>query len=206
MSDQVYWDSVYRQKSPEELSWHQSNPDLSIDLIQQTGAQAESGVIDVGGGTLVLTAHLLKAGFLNLAVLDISTKALLVNQMRLGEQARMIDWYQSDVKSFRPEKSYAVWHDRAVFHFLTDEKDKQEYLTSLKFTLDQAESGHVIIASFALNGPKRCSGLDVVRYDAEKISKTFGMGFTLQAVCSESHITPKGQTQAFNYFRFHYHA
>lgn len=201
MSDRKsHWDRLYATKSPEEVGWYQQEPQLSLQLIQHTGLHKDAGVIDIGGGASVLADRLHDAGFRNIAVLDLSGKAVSRVKRRLADRVRDIEWYEEDVTEFVAPHPFALWHDRAVFHFLTEAADRGKYVETLKRTLVPA--GHVIIAAFAIGGPTRCSGLDIVQYDAEKLSAELGEEFRLMEQAVEMHRTPANHEQKFGYFRF----
>ena len=195
-----HWEDVYQQKSCSDVSWHQEDPSLSLELIRSTHVTSDEPIIDVGGGASVLVDFLYKEGFANLAVLDISAKALSCAKNRLGDIANTIEWYESDITQFEAPHQFSVWHDRAVFHFLTDESDRKRYIKSLTHALRLG--GHLIIAAFAIGGPEKCSGLDIVQYDEEKIVAELGEGFELTEVRNEVHITPANKEQKFMYFHF----
>jgi ubiquinone/menaquinone biosynthesis C-methylase UbiE len=195
-----HWEQVYATKSPLDVSWYQTQPTLSLDLIGHAGVAHDAPVIDVGGGASVLVDRLLTRGFARVAVLDISAKALDAARQRLGERARDVEWYEADVTEFQPPHSFALWHDRAVFHFLTEAEDRRRYVATLKRALET--NGHVIIASFTIGGPTRCSNLDIVQYDAAKLAAELGDEFVLQEEVSEVHVTPAAKEQKFGFFRF----
>ena len=195
-----HWEEIYLDKSPLEVSWFQKEPTLSLQLIRNARLHCNSPIIDVGGGASELVDHLCNKGYTNLAVLDISTKALAYAQNRLGIKANGVAWYTEDVTQFAPPHRFALWHDRAVFHFLTEKADRGKYVDVLKRTLEPC--GHLIIAAFAIGGPTKCSGLDVVQYDAKKITAALGDGFELVEEKSDIHITPASKAQQFEYFRF----
>ncbi len=195
----THWEQVYQQKSPLDVSWYQTQPSMSLKLIQATGIEKHQQIIDVGGGASILVDYLLKAGFSHLAVLDISAQSLQHAKTRLGENASDIEWYESDVTTFQPPHPYELWHDRAVFHFLTNAEDRKRYVQVLKQAL--VPNGHLIIATFAIGGPKKCSGLDIVQYDAESLCAELGDEFELLDVQNETHTTPNNAEQKFTYFR-----
>jgi SAM-dependent methyltransferase len=200
MDRRDHWNRVYQTRAPESVSWYQQRPDISLELIAASGIARDAGIIDVGGGTSVLVDHLLELGYTNLAVLDLSGAALDVSRSRLGAWAAAVEWFEADVTSFEPPHRYALWHDRAVLHFLTDTEDRARYVTTLRKALQP--NGTVIIATFAPDGPPKCSGLDVVRYDEHSIVAALGAGFQLHEVRRETHVTPGKAEQRFNYFRF----
>lgn len=196
----THWEGAYSEYSPGEVSWFEAHPRDSLELIRLTGASKEDDIIDVGAGASTLVDHLLIEGFKKIAVLDISGNALEFARKRLGERARDIHWIEADIREFEPEKRYRVWHDRAVFHFLTDPHDRRKYVQTLKGAL--LPGGQVIIATFSLEGPKQCSGLDVARYSPEMLATELGEDFELVQAESRSHRTPWGSEQAFVYCRF----
>ena len=196
----THWEQVYQQKSPLDVSWYQTQPSMSLKLIEETGIEKQQRIIDVGAGASVLVDYLLKAGFSRLAVLDISAQSLQHAKTRLGENSHKIEWLEDDVTTFEPPHPYELWHDRAVFHFLTNAEDRNRYVQVLKKAL--VPNGHLIIATFAIGGPKKCSGLDIVQYDAESLCAELGDEFELLDVQNEAHITPANAEQKFTYFRF----
>lgn len=203
MNRKDHWNQVYQTKAPDDVSWFQTQPAISLKLIEAAGIGKDEGIIDVGGGASVLVDFLLDAGFSKLAVLDISAAALEHARQRLGSRASLVEWCEADVTSFNPPRQFWLWHDRAVFHFLTDKADRQRYVETLQRTL--TPGGQVIIASFAIDGPLKCSGLEVARYDAAAISAELGAGFQLVKQVDETHTTPWATEQKFSYFRFKQH-
>ncbi len=179
------------------MSWYQARPVLSLDLIELAGADPEAGAIDVGGGASSLVDELLARGFEDVAVLDVSGVALELAQARLGEKARTVEWIEADVTEFEPGRRWGLWHDRAVFHFLTDPADRNAYRRVLETALDTG--GRAVISAFSLRGPERCSGLDVVRYSPESLLAELGGDFELLESRDELHVTPSGAEQAFLY-------
>jgi len=200
MNRKEHWNQVYQTKAPDDVSWYQTRPTTSIKLIEAAGVAKEQGVIDVGGGASALVDFLLDAGFTKLAVLDISIAALQHARQRLGARAGGVEWFEADVTEFRPPHRFRLWHDRAVFHFLTDRADRRKYVETMTRAL--TPDGQVIIATFALDGPPKCSGLDVARYDAAAIAAELGAGFQLQEQVDETHATPWSTEQRFSFFRF----
>ena len=195
-----HWQHIYNEKTPLDVSWYQEEPALSLELIHRTGVLKEEPIIDVGGGASVLVDYLCKEGFTNLAVLDISGNALFSAKKRLGDSAGRIAWYEADVTEFIPPHQFSLWHDRAVFHFLTDKPDREKYVEVLNLAL--RPGGHLIIAAFAIGGPEKCSGLEIVQYDSTKLREELGEGFELVEERNEVHITPANKKQEFVYFRF----
>jgi SAM-dependent methyltransferase len=200
MNRQQHWNKVYETKGVQEVSWYQPRPELSLALITASGSGKDAGIIDVGGGASTLVDCLLDAGFTRLAVLDLSGTALTQGRARLGARAAAVEWFEADVTAFVPPHRFGLWHDRAVFHFLTVADDRRRYVATLRQTLQPG--GTVIMATFALDGPPKCSGLDVMRYDEQSIVGELGAEFTLQEVLRETHVTPWQSEQRFIYFRF----
>ena len=200
MERKEHWEHAYETNPPDDVSWFQQEPALSLRLIAKTGVGTSDGVIDVGGGASVLVDHLLDAGFERVAVLDISGAALQHARQRLGPRAEKVTWFETDITAFRARRPFAVWHDRAVFHFLTAPADRQKYVESLQQGL--TPGGHVIMATFAIDGPQKCSGLEVSCYDASALSAELGAGFALVEQADETHVTPWHTQQKFSYFRF----
>lgn len=200
MDRKKHWETVYEQKSPGEVSWYQRDPVLSLELIQHAGIARDAAIIDVGGGASVLVDRLLAIGYRNVSVLDLSARALAYAQARLSGTSHHVTWIEADITAFAPPVSYDLWHDRAVFHFLTGADDRRKYVAVLKRSVKSG--GHVIIAAFAIGGPTQCSGLDIVQYDAEKLSNTLGASFRLMEERAELHVTPAKKEQKFVYFRF----
>jgi 2-polyprenyl-3-methyl-5-hydroxy-6-metoxy-1,4-benzoquinol methylase len=200
MDRKQHWDELYARKSPLDVSWYQADPVLSLELILGTGARQDARILDVGGGASVLVDRLAQSGFCALTVLDISSCALEHAQQRLGASANQIEWIEADVLQFRPPHVYDVWHDRAVFHFLTEAVERRQYVRVLHEAL--APTGSMIVAAFALDGPDRCSDLEVVRYDAAGLCAEFGPGFVLTQQVDELHISPDGGHQKFGFYRF----
>lgn len=200
MSRKSHWDTVYEGKADNEVSWYQSKPELSLKLIADSGVSRSDSIIDVGGGASMLVDYLVQDGFENITVLDISGAALRVAQKRLGENAKSVDWIEADITQFQCAQTFDLWHDRAVFHFLTQASDRKKYVDLLHQAI--RPGGHLIIAAFAIDGPEKCSGLDIVQYDAVKLSRELGEAFILVEQEDEMHITPGGKVQAFGYYRF----
>jgi SAM-dependent methyltransferase len=200
MSRQEHWNNVYQTKDSSDVSWFQRRPDVSLALIAAAGTPKTQGVIDVGGGASVLVDCLWDDGYTPLGVLDLSADALNQARSRLGGRADSIDWFVADVTSFNPPHRFGLWHDRAVFHFLTDPLDRRAYLATLRKSLQPG--GAVVLSTFATDGPPKCSGLDVMRYDEVTMLAELGVEFQLQETRRETHITPWQSEQRFIYFRF----
>ena len=197
---QAHWQNVYATKSEKEVSWYQETPAPSLDLIAATGITGDAAIIDIGGGVSRLADSLLEKGFRRIAILDVSTKALDEAKKRLGRRAEGIDWIAADVTTWEPSRNYDLWHDRAAFHFLTEQADRDAYVIRLKKAL--RPGGHAVIATFASDGPERCSGLPIVRYDPEALARTLGPSFELVESRRHDHLTPGGNTQRFQFSRF----
>ena len=195
-----HWESIYGDKDPVQVSWYQQKPVLSLQLIHNSSLALDAPVIDIGGGASELVDCLYDEGYSNLSVLDISKKALDYAKNRLGDKAAKIKWYEEDVTLFIASQKYSLWHDRAVFHFLTNKSDRVKYVDTIKSSL--LSGGYVVIAAFALDGPEKCSGLDIVKYDADKLSAELGEGFKLLDQKNEIHLTPQNKEQKFVYFHF----
>ena len=195
-----HWEEIYKTKPSTEVSWFQTRPSLSLKLIEAAGIEKGQGIIDVGGGSSMLVDFLLDEGYEDLAVLDISRQSLMIARARLGEREDDVEWYEADATEFQPPRQFHLWHDRAVFHFLTDEWDRRKYVNVLKEAL--MPEGYLVMATFAIDGPRRCSGLDTVQYDEESMSLELGDGFTLMEKVDENHITPGDKEQKFSYFQY----
>lgn len=197
---QRHWENAYAGKAEDEVPWFQDSPALSLALIAAAGVGRRASLIDVGGGAARLADALLDAGFKDITVLDIAEAGLAQTKARLGRGADEITWVVADVTAWHPAARFDLWHDRAVFHFLTGADDRRAYVEALRRAL--APGGHVILAAFGPDGPKACSGLPVVRYDAAAIAAELGAEFVLEEERGEAHVTPGGVTQNFLYFRF----
>jgi len=198
MGGKDHWQSVYSEKASDKVSWYRPHLDRSLEFIRSCGMKPESRIVDVGGGASTLVDDLLTDGFQNLAVIDIAEAALEVAKSRLRERAAMVDWIVGDVTTdLLPDCSTDMWHDRAVFHFLTDEAARSAYLAQVMRSVKPG--GHVLVATFALDGPEKCSGLPVARYDAEGIHSVFGDSFDKVGEAAEMHDTPWGGVQSFVY-------
>jgi len=195
-----HWENIYQDKSALDVSWYQKEPTISLGLIRNTLLASDEPIIDVGGGASVLVDYLIKVGYTNIAVLDISENALACAKNRLGNHAQEVEWYESDITQFEAPHQFSLWHDRAVFHFLTTDSDRKNYIKVLKNSL--RPGGHLIIAAFAIGGPTKCSGLDIVQYDGLKLKAELGKDFELLEEISEVHITPTNKEQKFMYFLF----
>jgi 2-polyprenyl-3-methyl-5-hydroxy-6-metoxy-1,4-benzoquinol methylase len=198
MDVQTHWEKVYAEKAPNAVSWYRPHLEISLALIEQTASGRSAKVIDVGGGESTLVDDLLDHGYENITVLDISQSAIDANRKRLGKAAERVRWLVADITRVELESSlYDVWHDRAVFHFLTAVADRIAYVRQVAHAVKRG--GHVIVSTFGPEGPARCSGLDVVRYDAESLHREFGIHFRMLGSSAELHRTPFGTIQQFLY-------
>jgi SAM-dependent methyltransferase len=195
-SHRAHWDATYGRTAPTQLSWHQAIPALSLELIRALELPGDAAIIDVGGGASTLVDHLLADGFRDVSVLDVSAVALETTRRRLGDAGQYHVWL-ADVLTWRPERAYDLWHDRAVFHFLINPADRQAYLDVLGSAL--RPGGYAIIATFALDGPQRCSGLPVARYDADELDALLEGSFEVVESRREQHTTPAGVMQPFTW-------
>lgn len=195
-----HWDRLYRVQDAATLSWYESQPWQSLQSIQQTGVPSDAPILDVGGGASVLVDALLRGGYTDVTVLDVAPTALARARERLGAAAERASWIAKDVTTFRPTRRYAVWHDRAVLHFLLGREEQDRYVAALRSAL--ASEGHVILATFGPDGPTRCSGLPVRRYSAEMVSTLLGPGFELRDRVLADHRTPAGKVQQFLHTRW----
>jgi SAM-dependent methyltransferase len=190
-----HWQRIYQTRSATQLSWYEPVPQASLDLIGATGLPVSAPIIDVGSGDSQLVDHLLDGGYSDVTVLDIAPAALERARARLGAAAARVDWIGVDVTSFRPLRRYALWHDRALFHFLVTPADRQKYLSVLTSAL--APKGHLILATFGPQGPARCSGLAIQRYSEDDLGVLLGPSFQLRRHGLENHRTPTGRDQQF---------
>ena len=198
MKRQLHWEQVYLSKRPDEVSWFQPRPARSLELIDAAGVSAGAAVIDVGGGDSTLVDALLSRGVGDVTVLDVSAAALERARLRLGDRAAEVTWIEADVTSAElPAAAYDVWHDRAVFHFLTDPAERSRYVALAARAV--RPGGTLIVATFAPDGPARCSGLEVARYDADGLAREFAEGFALTSKLADVHRTPAGVEQRFTY-------
>jgi SAM-dependent methyltransferase len=195
-----HWETVYRGKRETEVSWYEETPTVSLELLDLIGAGSKTGIIDIGGGRSRLADALLARGHEDVTVLDISETALAASRARLGERGGDIEWIVADVTEWKPERTYEVWHDRAAFHFQTDPAPRAAYLENLNRAL--VTGGHAIIGTFAPDGPEKCSGLPVLRYDANGLAAALGADFVLIDTRRHDHATPWGAVQRFQFSVF----
>jgi SAM-dependent methyltransferase len=198
MDPRTHWETIYRTKDVHEVSWFQSEARRSVDLITRICPDRSAPIIDVGAGASVLVDNLLTDGYRNLSVLDVSEAALKISRDRLGVDSAKVNWMVGDVLRVPfDDAAYTVWHDRAVFHFLTDATDRRAYVEQVRRAV--RPGGYVLVATFAEDGPEYCSGLPVVRYSAEGLHSEFGTDFQLVRSEHEDHRTPGGAEQSFLY-------
>ena len=201
MSARDHWEEVYRSTAPDAVSWYRPHLEMSLDLIRRAAVGLEAAILDVGGGESTLVDDLVADGYRNLGMLDISATAIDVAKKRLGAAAERVSWIEGDVRTAAlPRQSVEVWHDRAVFHFLTEAEDRAAYIRNLMHTVRQG--GHAIIGVFGPDGPIRCSRLPVVRYDAGSLQGELGSSLVLVESREEMHLTPRGTAQQFVYCDF----
>ena len=194
----LHWERVYQTKQPTEVSWYRPHLEISLQLIEEAVPDRDAHIIDVGAGESSLVDDLLAHGYRNLCAMDLSSTALNVAKARLGTNAAKVKWLCGDVRTFAfGRHQYDLWHDRAVFHFLTGIEDRASYVQQVADAVKPG--GHVIVATFGPEGPDQCSGLDVARYDPEALHDEFGPAFRLIKHCTELHQTPMGATQQFTY-------
>jgi ubiquinone/menaquinone biosynthesis C-methylase UbiE len=194
----AHWNRIYATKPCTQVSWYQQHLEVSLHLIERTGIDKTAHIIDVGGGASTLVEDLLVRGFQQVTVLDISAAALRAAQERIGCRAASVEWLEADItEATLPANDYDLWHDRATFHFLTRIEDRRKYIEAVRHSVK--EQGHIIIATFADDGPTRCSGLDVVRYSSSDLRRELGGDFKLVDSVREDHRTPFGTVQSFVY-------
>jgi 2-polyprenyl-3-methyl-5-hydroxy-6-metoxy-1,4-benzoquinol methylase len=203
MSDagrKAHWENVYRTKGENEVSWFQESPAPSLELIDLAAPASDAAIVDIGGGASRLVDRLQARGFKNVTVLDLSEAALAAAKVRLGDKAAQVQWVAADVTRWYPSQSFDIWHDRAAFHFLTDPADRAAYVARLNKSIKPG--GSVIIGTFALDGPEKCSGLPVNRYDAASLGEVLGGGFELVHTRQHEHATPWAAIQRFQFSVF----
>jgi SAM-dependent methyltransferase len=198
MSSKEHWDSVYRTRGSEQVSWYQPHLDRSLAFLEATGLGRDARVIDVGGGASTFVDDLLDRGYTNVTVLDLSAAALDVAKGRLGSRAAQVKWICADVTDPQlPSEAYEFWHDRAVFHFLREPAARARYVSAVRRMLKPG--GHIVVATFGPHGPEKCSGLDVMHFTPEALHAEFGPEFARLSDAVEMHTTPWGSEQEFVY-------
>jgi trans-aconitate methyltransferase len=196
----AHWEAVYTTKGENEVSWFQENPSPSLELIDLAGSTPDSAIVDIGGGASRLVDGLVASRFNHLTILDVSEAALEAAKTRLGARASQVQWIVADVTKWDSTQTFDIWHDRAAFHFLIDAADRSAYVTCMKRAVKPG--GHVIIGTFAPDGPEKCSGLLVNRYDATSLAKELGQGFELIDSRRHDHSTPWNSAQRFQFCTF----
>src|SRR5713101_1940423 len=198
MNVETHWEKIYREKAPDAVSWYRPHLETSLALIERAAPERGVSIIDVGGGESTLVDDLLAHGYQNITVLDVSQTAIAVTKKRLGSAAEEVQWVTADIVNGElAPNAYDVWHDRAVFHFLTALDQRVAYVCQVARAVKPG--GHVLVSTFGPEGPTKCSGLEVVRYDAESLHAEFGVRFRLLESLKELHETPFGSTQQFLY-------
>jgi len=197
---QAHWENVYSTKGEAEVSWFQEVPKPSLDLLALVGATGDPAIIDIGGGASRLVDALLAIGFKDISVLDLSAEALNVAHARLGDTGNRVKWIVADATEWEPPQQYDLWHDRAAFHFLNGEQQQRAYIARMKRSL--RIGGHIIMGTFALDGPEKCSGLPVTRHSAESLASLLGADFALVDARNHQHATPSGAVQRFQFCTF----
>jgi trans-aconitate methyltransferase len=200
MNSTDHWNHAYTKKSEAELSWHEDDPTVALSLMKEAGLGSTSSVIDIGAGTSRLMERLLDLGLRDLTALDLSESALAQARLRLGEREKFVKWIVHDITSWEPTQKYNIWHDRAVFHFLVHPEDRIAYIKRLSRSVPPG--GLAVIATFAPDGPEKCSGLPVTRYSPASLGNTIGANFSLLTHHSHLHYTPWGNQQPFQYSLF----
>jgi 2-polyprenyl-3-methyl-5-hydroxy-6-metoxy-1,4-benzoquinol methylase len=200
LNRKAHWETVYRTKGENEVSWFQENPAPSLELIEFARPTSQCAIVDIGGGASRLVDTLVAHGFTNVTVLDLSEAALASAKARLGDSGQSVHWVIADVTRWYPAQTYDIWHDRAAFHFLIDPSDRDAYVARLKQAMKPG--GHAIIGTFARDGPERCSGLPVNRYDAASLGAALGGGFELVEARRHEHTTPWNSVQRFQFCVF----
>lgn len=198
MERKNHWETVYRTKTPEQVSWTQEVPEISLRFIRSFNLPKTARIIDVGGGDSNLTDHLLNEGFENITVLDISGEALAKAKARLGERAQKVHWVECDVTEFKPDAPFDLWHDRAAFHFLTTDEEVSKYMQ----TVSESVTGCLVMGTFSEEGPKKCSGLDIRQYGETGLTSLFNTHFERIRCLTADHTTPFGTLQNFLFCAF----
>lgn len=195
-----HWNKVYDSKTPTEVSWYEPMPETSLNYITECKLDNDAAIIDIGGGDSFLAEFLLAKGFTDLTVVDISEKAIERAKKRLGERAEEIKWIVADASEFKPERQYDLWHDRAAFHFLTEDEQVQNYLQTVKRSVKPG--GFLVIGTFSENGPKKCSGIEIRQYSVSQMQDLFSDDFTTMSCKNIDHTTPSGGIQNFTFCSF----
>lgn len=200
MNRKAHWEQIYHTKNINEFSWYQAVPRTSLDYIQQLGLPPDAKIIDIGGGDSFLVDHLLDLGYHNITVLDISETAIERAEKRLGERATKVTWISADVIGFQSDELYDLWHDRAAFHFLTEESEINSYVETARSHI--RPGGSLIMGTFSESGPTKCSGVDIKQYSAWSLTQRFQPGFEKLECQQVNHTTPTGRNQNFTFCGF----
>lgn len=200
LNKKEHWENIYCTKQENEVSWFQQYPKTSMDFVELFSLKKDSKIIDIGGGDSHFVDALLEAGYTNITVLDISAKAIERAKIRIGGKAESVKWIVSDVTEFVPTEQYDFWHDRAAFHFLTQEEQADKYVEIANKGV--AQNGVLVLGTFSVNGPKKCSGLDIKQYSEESLSHKFERYFKRVKCITEDHQTPFNTTQNFLFCSF----
>lgn len=193
-----HWENIYHTKDHTKVSWYQASPGISLELLKEIHAIPEQSIIDVGCGASLLVDNLLELGYKDITLLDLSETALNLIKSRLGNNAAIPVYLSEDITTINFNRSFDIWHDRAVFHFLTEKDDRKRYMQTLEKSL--SPSGRAIIGAFSFNGPEKCSDLNIVQYDGSKMETELSDGLELVETNTDTHIMPNGKTQEFMYF------
>lgn len=193
----AHWERVYRERGPAGVSWYEASPRMSLAMIDPLGLGPDDAVLDVGGGASPLAGALVGRGITDVTVVDLSEAALSAARAALGAEGAAVEWVRADVLDWTPDRAYAVWHDRAVFHFLTEPGARDRYVAAARTAV--RAGGHAVLGVFAEDGPPSCSGLPVARYDATALARVFGAGFTIVDARRDDHLTPGGAIQSFTW-------
>jgi SAM-dependent methyltransferase len=199
-STKAHWERVYRTSGVRDVSWYQPEPEVSLELIDELGVGRDDAILDVGGGGSSLAARLLARGFSDITVLDVSSRALELAREDLGAEAARVHWIARDLLRWSPQRRYDLWHDRAVLHFLVEGAERERYLETLRSAT--RGGAKVVIGTFAADGPARCSGLPVARYDIDGLASAVGDAFVTRTTRREEHRTPGGSVQPFTWVAF----
>jgi SAM-dependent methyltransferase len=198
MAGREHWDLVYGRKAPDQVSWYQPHLDRSLEILRSIHLPVDASIIDVGGGASTFVDDVLDLGYTDITVLDLSPSAIQASKRRLGPRAGAVHWIQGDITAIELEaERYDFWHDRAVFHFLVDDRERHSYVAAVRKSLKS--KGHIVVATFGPAGPNQCSGLDVRRYDANALHAEFGRDFSKVTSFAETHVTPSGARQEYVY-------
>ena len=195
VSKKEHWEKVYGTKGDKDVGWFQPSPEISLQMVEKYAQSFDDSIIDIGGGNSFLIKNLFELGYLNLTVLDISKEALERSKRRFEDGGSHISWNESDILKYQPNNFHNIWHDRAVFHFLTEDLEQSKYAEVAAKNIKQ--NGYLILGTFSTTGPKSCSGLPIVQYTEEKLNEIFSDHFEMIECFEDIHITPSGNPQNF---------